>query len=1233
MVSTLTSTTLSSTYKDDFADSAGFHRILFNSGKALQARELTQLQTILQTQIQRFGSNIFKEGAVVKPGGTNLNQNYEFIKLDTSTNQLPADTSTIIGKDFEAQTSGIFVKILQVVPADTTTGDPDTLYVQYVNTGTTGGTTSKRVNPGEDLERGSVTLTVQTTNTTDNPAIGVGILATILSGIYYVRGNFVFTEDLTKIISKYSDNVTTNIGFKALEQVITATDNINLYDNQGANPNLTAPGADRFRITLSLVEESEVNSDENFIHIATVKDGVIYNAIDTNSSYNIPNEVIATRIKENSGDYIVKPFLAEFSQDSANTHLLLNVSSGVAVLDGYRAARTFPTTLRIEKPTATINIQNESTQIDFGNYVIVDPNVNSNAKGLPNINVFEKLNLRDATNHGGSTIGTARVKSINEDGLNLRFYLFDIQMNSGSAFRQIKSIGTSGTNYFNVLLESSKAVLKEPANNSSLFKLAHFRPKTISDISFAVQRRFAVTASGGGVATLSGLGSNEVFTNKDDWIIGTDSDIYQPSTLTAAATTTLTGGGTGANISGLPPSGAVEVLAYVQKSQPVARQKTLTTKQKSFTYDSAINAIDLFKADIFEIEEIVDAADSNINYASRFELDNGQRDNHYDLGKLKLITGNSAPTGNVSVRYKYFEHGNGDFFSVNSYSGQIEYNQIQRFRTLDGERINLRGVLDFRSVKDSGGEFSGAAAKVNELPQPGTLITSDNEYYLARAAKLVIDKEGIIRYFNGASSFNPKYPVKPENTLGLYDIILRGNTDNDSDVIISKIDHKRHTMKDITNLEHRLDKLEEVTTLNLLEIDTKHFQVLDSSGNDRTKAGFFVDNFTDHTGSSIKNDYKASLDPVNHVLRPSFSEDNIRLIFDSDASLLLGTIRKGDNVYMDFDEALYINQKEASKAVRINPFNVVIYEGNVVLSPASDEWRDVDRRPKIIVEGGIRLNTTNAYNWNNWSWSWGGISTENLRIGSATNNRNNMVNRVVSDQTVLELVDDRVIQTAFLPFMRSRKVFFKATGLRPTTRVFAFLDGFNLEALVKPETFQFYSTQNEDFGNTLTGATRHPNQTVPGTNESLVTDTNGTIQGSFIVPNNDAKRVRTGQREFKILDISVDDETEASSIATAAYTATGYLDTKEATYASTRVLGVQGFKKVIYRNYGGDDGGDDNQEDDTNDNTNSNDPTSGNDPPGQSYGGNDNSGDVEADGQDQSGGDTAAGGTGDASDH
>ena len=51
MTTPLTTDAFKTTYKDDFADSSGFHRILFNAGKALQAREVTQLQTILQNQI------------------------------------------------------------------------------------------------------------------------------------------------------------------------------------------------------------------------------------------------------------------------------------------------------------------------------------------------------------------------------------------------------------------------------------------------------------------------------------------------------------------------------------------------------------------------------------------------------------------------------------------------------------------------------------------------------------------------------------------------------------------------------------------------------------------------------------------------------------------------------------------------------------------------------------------------------------------------------------------------------------------------------------------------------------------------------------------------------------------------------------------------------------------------------------------------------------------------------
>ena len=1241
MVSTLTNQTFSTTYKDDFSDSAGFHKILFNSGKALQARELNQLQTILQEQITRFGNNIFREGGVVKPGGVNLNSRYEFVKLATGALS-NIDISTILNQNVQGGNTSIVAKIIEVLPAAESDISVDTLYVQYINTGNTGGSTTRRFQAGETLTippSGSVTVNVQGTDTVENPAVGTGVQATILSGIYYVAGHFVFTQDLSKIIRQYDDNANTDIGFKALEQVITAADDVSLYDNQGANPNLTAPGADRYKISLTFAERTDTNSDENFVHIATVKKGVIYNVVSDTNAYNIPNKVIAERIKENSGDYFVKPFYINFEKDSENTHLLLNVSPGVAVVEGYRAERDFTTTLRLPKPTETLSFTNQATQVDFGNYLVVNPSVNGANKKIPNIAVFEKLNLKDSQGGAGNTIGTARVKAINEDGNLLRYYLFDVQMNLGESFRNVKSIGTGVSQYFEPVLVNSVPQIKDTLINQSLFPLPHTRPKTITPVSFAVQRQFdAVSVNVSGEATLSGLASNELFTNEGDWIIGTDSDIFQPSTLTGVANTTLTGGGTGATITGLPPSTSVKVVAYVNKSNPTHRQKVLTSTTQIFTVVN--KTINLAKADIFTVDEIVKTADSSLSYEDDFILDDGQRDNHYALGKLNLKAGRTAPVGDVTVKFRHFTHQAGDFFSVNSYDGQgINYGDIPSFRLSNGRRIFLRNFLDFRSVMDSGGEFNDASkgAIVNELPQPGTLILSTNEFHLAKTGKLVIDREGVIRFFNGSAGFNPAFPDKPGGTLGLYDIRLNANTINDSDVHVRAIRHKRFTMKDITKIEKRIDKLEEITSLNLLEIDTKHFEVLDSAGNDRTKAGFFVDNFNNHLGSDIVHkEYRASIDPIRHLLRPAVEENNVKLVYDSAASLSLGTVRRGDNIYMSFTEDLYIDQKDATKAIRINPFNIAIYEGNITLSPASDEWRDIDRLPAVIIPGETTLNLQNAFNWNNWSWSWGGIPTDELEIGDQTNEISNSVNRVVSDRVIQNLIEDREVQTAFLPFCRSRQIFFKATGLRPNTKHFAFIDGFNLGDLCRLETggFTHYSTIDTDPGNTLKDVYTHPSG---GPTNNLVTDGNGEVVGSFIVPNNDDKRVRTQTGlKFKLMDIDVDREADAGSHAAALYTATGYLATMEETYVSTRVLGIQGYYlgNANTKGSGSEDGGGgggggggtsidaDNAAD-----------TAG-DPPGNQFGGIDHSaasptGDMEADrsGGNQSGSGNTSGST------
>ena len=55
-------------YFDDFDQENQYYRVLFKPGFAVQARELTQLQTQLQNQVEQFGDNIFKEGRIVNVG-------------------------------------------------------------------------------------------------------------------------------------------------------------------------------------------------------------------------------------------------------------------------------------------------------------------------------------------------------------------------------------------------------------------------------------------------------------------------------------------------------------------------------------------------------------------------------------------------------------------------------------------------------------------------------------------------------------------------------------------------------------------------------------------------------------------------------------------------------------------------------------------------------------------------------------------------------------------------------------------------------------------------------------------------------------------------------------------------------------------------------------------------------------------------------------------------------------
>jgi len=156
MPNTFTTTTFNTTYRDDFIDSDHYHRILFNSGRALQARELTQLQTITQAELERVGRHLFKEGSVVNPGGLTLDTNFEYVKLETG----ESTAGFAVGDEIVQSASpanNIKAKILRIEPADSVAGDPATLYVKYIDTqSTTVFSTPTRFTNGSTLSNNTI---------------------------------------------------------------------------------------------------------------------------------------------------------------------------------------------------------------------------------------------------------------------------------------------------------------------------------------------------------------------------------------------------------------------------------------------------------------------------------------------------------------------------------------------------------------------------------------------------------------------------------------------------------------------------------------------------------------------------------------------------------------------------------------------------------------------------------------------------------------------------------------------------------------------------------------------------------------------------------------------------------------------------------------------------------------------------------------------------------------------
>ena len=784
-------------------------------------------------------------------------------------------------------------------------------------------------------------------------------------------------------------------------------------------------------------------------------------------------------------------------------------------------------------------------------------------------------------------------------------------------------------------LVRQRAKLQDAGKNTAIFKLPYNVVKTLltednsglSDTSFKIRRQFVTTLSSSGTGTLT-AGTNEIFSafTENDYTVsimstgsgstGTAGDVVSLST---GSDFTLGGSPTGKTLTIDLGSGynghKIKVIATISASVAGAKTKT-NTAGSTVTIDTEALATDEFislgKADVHKLNSVFMAADfstaadtDDTDITRRFELDTGQRDNFYDIARLILKPGEAAPTGRLLINFDYFEHGAGNFFSVDSYSG-FTYTNIPGYTSdITGEDFALRDCLDFRprvdnaSTINSGSadrSFDGTGSSAIEFAKVNSDVTADLEYYLSKRGRVYLSSKGQFKVVTGASAIEPGFGEQLKDAIHLYDVYMPAYTFDISTIEIKAIDNRRYTMRDIGGLHKRIENMEYYTQLNLLEQSAQSLQIQDADGFDRFKNGFIVDNFTGHgIGDVSDNDYSISMDMAAGELRPSHHMDNTNLI-EADSSLensasmtdairtTNGYQKTGDLITLPYTEVTEIEQQYASTTVNLNPYDTISFVGNVTLTPDQDDWMETETLPEMTVNipGVFDTLTDGAGNsvqelnlgtvWNEWNNNWSSVDIAGTEVNEnridrrpqwpfirRRGNRTTVSTQEINNRTRTGVrttlvpgglrntsIGNRVVQVAFATFIRAKDISFTAKGMKPGTRIYPFFDGVDVSTYVTPTGSSAGAALTTNSAGTASGVFA-----LPAPRDPRIIPTGP----GFTIP----PRWRVGKRVFRLTSSSTNVKTEGlvTTSAEADYTAKGLIQTVQGTVLSTRETQIQ----------------------------------------------------------------------------
>ena len=327
---------------------------------------------------------------------------------------------------------------------------------------------------------------------------------------------------------------------------------------------------------------------------------------------------------------------------------------------------------------------------------------------------------------------------------------------------------------------------------------------------------------------------------------------------------------------------------------------------------------------------------------------------------------------------------NGDVFTVLSYDADRFSDDIPNIGsrgTRASDTLDFRPrVQDFSVTTSSPFDFAsrnfGTDPKFVLKPGEGSLIGYD--FYLPRIDRVYLDKFGSVIVRKGTSSVEPAPPANEDvELMQLAQINLPAYLYNPDDAEISMIDNRRYTMRDIGDLEDRVENLERLTSLSLLEINTESLTIEDSDGNDRFKSGIFVDDFDNDT---LSNKSLTTANIINGELRPFAARNSLeqrpipaveiaedQLDLSENYDLLDPNVQKtGNAITLKYDSINWLSQSFAIKVENVNPFHIVEYNGLIDLSPNTDTWvRTIQLPPRtetrtVTTTGAVASTTTSS---------------------------------------------------------------------------------------------------------------------------------------------------------------------------------------------------------------------------------------------------------------------------------